>query len=40
MGDCMNDEISQPFQSWMGEGTLLKACQPAAERSPDLSDSL
>lgn len=39
MGDYVNDEISQPFQSWMGEGTLLKACQPAAERSPNLADS-
>lgn len=36
MGDCVNDDISEPFQCWMGEGTSLKACQPAAERSPDL----
>lgn len=34
----MNDQISQPFQSWVGEGTLLNACWPAAAQSPHLSD--
>lgn len=37
-GGCVNDQISQPFQSWVGEGTLLNACRPAAAQSPHLSD--
>jgi len=39
MGDCGNDESSALFQQWMREGTLLKACQPAAGWSPNLIPS-